>query len=74
MTKSKIVSFPGHSRNGKNITTYIALHELNCSNCQIDININEIFSRSSSKNGEVDGIRYILCSSCRPFSENKLVK
>lgn len=74
MNKSKVVNFPGHSRNGKDITTYIALQDLNCSHCQVEINVNDIFSRSGSKNGEADGIKYIFCRSCRPFIENKLNK
>lgn len=68
----KVKSVPIHKnyyRNGREVSVYLALVAIPCGQCGINIEPDELFSRSANKKGTIMGIRYSFCRKCMPFEE-----
>ncbi len=66
--KSQWVHFTEtYYRSGKPATVFRALQALPCYGCNKDIETGAVFLRSADKVGNVPGLRYTFCGSCRPL-------
>lgn len=58
-----------YHRDGQEVSVYLAVVPIPCERCGINIEPNELFSRSANKKGSIVGIRYSFCRNCMPFEE-----